>query len=100
MQLAHGTTPAGATAAPAFGSAMTFSASTPHSEGTLPMLRQHDTHGHSATVRTQAGGGGVSPCLTKLCPVATAGAVLLGAGLVAFAPPSLGHRPGASLFVT
>lgn len=38
------------------------------------------------TMRAQAEGGGASPCLSKLRPFATAGAVLLGAGLVVFTP--------------
>ncbi|MEB3070525.1 outer membrane porin GjpA [[Mycobacterium] vasticus] len=66
-----------------------------------PPQRRDTTHAsstrHPRAIRNCArpgGGGGASPRLTKLRPFATAGATLLGAGLVVFSPPSLGHAPG------
>lgn len=41
-----------------------------------------------------SGGGGATPCIAKLRPLATAGAIVLGAGFVVFAPPSWGPVPG------
>lgn len=77
--------------------AMTFSTSTHPSEGTTSMARQHTPARTNATLRALAGGGG-SPRLTNLRPFATAGVVLVGAGLAVFTPPppSLGHVPGSS----
>ena len=97
MHLARGTT-AGPTAAPApFGSAITLSASTYHSEGTPSMAPQHSTDAYSRDVAIRRGGG-LPLGLTKLRPFATAGAALLGAGLVIFTPPSLGHVPDIGTF--
>ncbi|WP_078058633.1 outer membrane porin GjpA [Mycolicibacter icosiumassiliensis] len=41
-------------------------------------------------------GGGASLGLTSLRSFATAGVLLLGAGVVVFAPPSVGHAPGST----
>ena len=56
MQLARNTTAASAS----FGSAMTLSASIHHSEGTPSMALSTTSPRTCATVRAQAGGGGVS----------------------------------------
>lgn len=94
MHLTWGTT----ATTQSFGSATTSSASTHHSEGTVSMLRQQETDVHSVTVRAQAGGGGASPRLTRLRPFATAGAVLLGVGVVTFTPQSAGPALGLNTF--
>ncbi|WP_154677549.1 outer membrane porin GjpA [Mycolicibacter icosiumassiliensis] len=74
---------------------MTFDVSTHHSEGTSSMASQHTTDAHSRAVAIQRGGG-ASLGLTSLRSFATAGAVLVGAGFVVFAPPSVGQVPGSA----
>ncbi len=44
-----------------FGSAMTLSESTDHSEGAASMTRQHTTDAYSRDVVIRRGGGGGSP---------------------------------------
>lgn len=55
MHLARGTT--AEPTAPAFGSALTFNASTHPSEGTPPMASQHNTDAYSRDVAIPSGGG-------------------------------------------
>ena len=78
-----------------FGSAMTVNASIHHSEGAASMVRQHDTTAFSRDVDIQRG---PSARPNKLRPFATAGAVLVGAGLVMCTPPSMGNMPGLTMF--